>query len=271
MSLIINDIINILENFAPLKFKEDFDNVGLMVGDRSSKVKSILVALDCTLEVIEEAKAKGCNLIISHHPLLFRKPSTITNDTLLGKKIISLVKNDINLYSSHTNLDSVINGVNHEFMNILGLQNFITMDLSAEVNDGDTDTGIGRLAYLNEPMSFNSIITLVKKALNMSIVRVVGDENKMIRKIAVVNGSGQDYFSLAKKMGADCIITGDTTYHYVSDFCEENMCIIDAGHFATEWPAIKSISKTIQNLIINNGFQTEVIISDTTRDPYRFK
>jgi dinuclear metal center YbgI/SA1388 family protein len=271
MSLIINDIINIMENFAPSEFKQDFDNVGLMVGDRNSKVQSILIALDCTLEVIEEAKAKECNLIISHHPLLFRKPSTITNDTLIGKKIISLVKNNITLYSSHTNLDAVTNGVNHEIMNILGFENFITMDLLVANNQSDINAGIGRLASLNEPMVFNSVINLVKKALNLSIVRVAGNENKLIRKIAVINGSGQDYFALAKKMGADCIITGDTTYHYVSDFCEENMCIIDAGHFNTEWPAIKSIAKTIQNLIINNGFQTEIIISDTARDPYSFK
>ena len=271
MSLIVNDIINILENFAPLKFKEDFDNIGLMVGDRNAELKSILIALDCTLEVIEEAKAKGCNLIISHHPLLFKKPSTITKDTLLGKKIISLVKNDINLYSSHTNLDAVINGVNHEIMNILGFDNFTTLDLSSAASEGDTKTGIGRLATLSEPRMFNNIISLVKNSLNLSMIRVVGNEEKLINKIAVINGSGQDYFSLAKKMGAECIITGDTTYHYVSDFYEEDMCIIDAGHFNTEWPAMKHIAKTIQKLIINKGFQVELIISDTNKDPYRFK
>lgn len=108
----VKDVIGVMEEFAPKTLKEDFDNVGLMVGDKEKKVEKILLALDCTLNVIEEAKEKKVDLIITHHPLIFRKPNSITTDTLIGKKIIELIKNDISLYSSHTNLDSAEKGLN---------------------------------------------------------------------------------------------------------------------------------------------------------------
>lgn len=117
----IDKLIKIMETIAPPNLKESYDNVGLMVGDREADVAKILVALDCTLEVIEEAKALGADLILSHHPLLFRKPSTITTDTLLGRKIIELIKNDIALYSSHTNWDSVSAGIMMSLLLILAL------------------------------------------------------------------------------------------------------------------------------------------------------
>ncbi|GAA0181953.1 Nif3-like dinuclear metal center hexameric protein [Clostridium sediminicola] len=271
MSLKVKDITKIMENYAPSKFKEDYDNVGLMVGDKNDKVTGILIALDCTLDVIDEAVKKKCNLIITHHPLLFRKPSTITTDTLLGRKIIELVKNGINLYSSHTNLDSVRDGVNEQVMKILGFESYTTMDLANCRDNGDSVTGIGRIAKLQSPMIFGELIHKVKESLELLMVRVAGSEERVINKVAVVNGSGQDYFALSKKMGADCIITGDTTYHYVSDFNEENLCIIDAGHFNTEWPAIKIIAQNIQNLIKGIGYDIEITISDLTRDPYKFK
>lgn len=271
MSLTVKDITKIMENYAPSKFKEDYDNVGLMVGDKNDKVTGILIALDCTLDVINEAIEKNCNLIITHHPLLFRKPSTVTTDTLLGRKIIELVKNNINLYSSHTNLDSVRDGVNEQVMKILGFESYTTMDLSNCRDIGDNLTGIGRIAKLQSPMLFGELIHKVKESLELPMVRVVGNEEKVIKKVAVVNGSGQDYFVLSKKMGADCIITGDTTYHYVSDFNEENFCVIDAGHFNTEWPAIKIIAQHIENLIKSIGYNREIIISESTKDPYKFK
>lgn len=271
VSLIVKDITKIMENYAPSKFKEDYDNVGLMVGNKNDKVTGILIALDCTLDVINEAIKKNCNLIITHHPLLFKKPSSITTDTLLGKKIIELVKNSINLYSSHTNLDSVRDGVNDQVMKILGFESYSTMDLSNCRDTGDNVTGIGRIAKLQSPMLFCELISKVKESLELPMVRVVGNEEKVINKVAVVNGSGQDYFTLSKKIGADCIITGDTSYHYVSDFNEENFCIIDAGHFSTEWPAIKIIAQNIENLIKGIGYNTEIIISESTKDPYKFK
>ncbi|QGU95488.1 Nif3-like dinuclear metal center hexameric protein [Clostridium bovifaecis] len=269
MSLKVKDIKKEMEEFAPTKLKESYDNVGLMVGDLNKEVTSILVALDCTKEVIEEAVEKKCNLILTHHPLLFRKPSSITGETLTGKKIMELIKNDISLYSAHTNLDAVEGGINDTLMGLLGFNEYITMELSSGKDLKDNKSGIGRLSVLDKDITLRDLCAKVKKVLKVPYVRYAGEESMTIKKVAVINGSGQDYFSLAKKMGADCIITGDTSYHYVSDFSEEDIGIIDAGHFGTEWPAFKVLAYMLEIKLQRMGFKNKVIVSERARDPYK--
>lgn len=271
MSLKVADIKKIMEEMAPIKLKESYDNVGLMVGDLDEKVTSILVALDCTLSVIDEAKKKKCNLILTHHPLLFRKPSSITNETLLGKKIIELIKNNINVYSSHTNLDSVKGGINDIITETLGFKPLKTIELASNRDSGDYNSGIGRIAELEESITLKELCCNIKSALELPYIRYAGEDSMVIKKIAIINGSGQDYFYAAKKMGADCVITGDTTYHYVSDYSEEGIGIIDAGHFGTEWPGIKVVAKELENRINKLGFNNNVIISENVKDPYKLK
>ncbi|WP_461207789.1 Nif3-like dinuclear metal center hexameric protein [Clostridium sp. DL1XJH146] len=271
MSLKIKDLDNIMQEFAPNIYKEDYDNVGLMVGDNGQQINNILIALDCTMNVIDEAIAKSCNTIVTHHPLLFVKPQNITMNSVKGSKIIKLIKNNINLYSSHTNLDSTHNGLNDLLMSILGLENTQIMEYSKVKLAHEKKVGIGRVAVLDTPIIFEKLILKVKEDLEINTLRYTGDENKEINKIAVINGSGQDYFQLAKDMGADCIITGDTTYHFVSDFMEEGMCIIDAGHFSTEWTAMQLFAGKLKNRINEKGFNNSVLISENSVDPYKYK
>lgn len=270
MSLKVKDIIRIMEGYAPSKLKVDYDNVGLMVGDSNAEVTSILVALDATLEVIEEAIEKNCNFILTHHPILFLKPKTITMDNLLGKKIIKLVKNDINVYSSHTNLDSVENGINDIATKMLGYNEFTIIEntLVPEYNNGKN--GIGRLIKLETPVKLKDLCEKVKSSFNTPFIRYVGEESKEVSTIAVVNGSGEDFFAISKAKGADCIITGDTTYHYVSDIKEEDVAIIDAGHFATEWPPMISFGKIFEKLLRESNFNNKVYISEKMQNPYKF-
>jgi dinuclear metal center YbgI/SA1388 family protein len=271
MSLKVKDIMDLVEELAPIRLKESYDNVGLMVGDSSSIVTSILVALDCTLEVIREAREKDCNLILTHHPLLFRKPSSITTDTLVGRKIIELIKNDINLYSCHTNLDSVAGGMNDLIAGILGYTDTEVIDPCSLDLDPGLRNGLGRIVTLHQTISLGELCMNVKEALELEYVRYSGDEAKMIRRLAIINGSGQDYFRAAVDMGADCVISGDTTYHYVSDYSEQNLAIIDAGHFSTEWPAMKLFAITLSGALKREGFQNSVIISNKTKDPYKYR
>lgn len=259
----VKDVIEKMEVLAPSFLKEDFDNVGLMVGDKEAEIKKILLALDCTKLVIEEAKEINADLIITHHPLIFRKPSKIVKDDLQGWKIIELIKNDIVLYSSHTNLDSAKDGINEEIVKILGFNEGILIEGSHI--KGFEDSGLGRVVDLKEEMKVVDIIEQVKNKLSIANVRaVIGAPTA--KKIAIINGSGQDFFNKALEMGADCIITGDTTYHFASDYKEMGITIIDAGHFSTEWIVFLKVMENIKKEFGN----IEFVNSKKAEDPYVF-
>lgn len=259
----VKDIIIEMEKIAPTILKESYDNVGLMVGDEKKEVNKILLALDCTLPVLEEAKSMKVDMIITHHPLIFKKPKSIIKQDLQGEKIIELIKNDISLYSSHTNLDSVNGGINDNIIKFLGFKNSTLLERT-EI-EGFENCGIGRVVSLEKEMDIDELIKLVKDKLKISALRVVKG-NKSIFKIAIINGSGQDYFNKAIKDGCQCIITGDTTYHYVSDCKEMGITIIDAGHFNTEWLIFLEVMKKIEKKFANIEFK----ISQKNIDPYEF-
>lgn len=251
-----------IEKLAPKALKEDYDNVGLMVGDKEQVIKKALLALDCTNDVLNEAIDKQVDMIITHHPLLFKKPSNITADDLLGSKIIRLIKNNISLYSCHTNLDSAKNGINDTVVNMLG---FHSNNIIEPKEDRNNECGIGRMVKLDKSLLLEDLIKLIKEKLNIKDLRVVKG-NKEVNTIAIINGSGQDLFYSAKKLGADCIVTGDTTYHFASDFKEMNISIIDAGHFKTEYLAFL---KTLE--FLKEKFkEVEFIESTANNDPYEF-
>ena len=257
----VNNIIKEMELLAPTYLKEDFDNVGLMVGDKNKEVKKVLLALDCTLKVIEEAKKENVELIITHHPLIFKRPSSITTDTLQGKKIIELIKNDISLYSSHTNLDSVENGLNDTIVSILGFDNFKIL----EKNKRDDKAGLGRIVSLNESIQLEDLISKIKKSLNINNLRVVKGKDK-VNKIAIINGSGQNFIGKAVALGADCIITGDTTYHFASDYKEMEISILDVGHFASEQITFFNVMENLKEKFKD----VEFITSTVEEDPFSF-
>ena len=257
----VNNIINEMELLAPTYLKEDFDNVGLMVGDKNKEVKKVLLALDCTLKVIEEAKKENVELIITHHPLIFKRPSSITTDTLQGKKIIELIKNDISLYSSHTNLDSVENGLNDTIVSILGFDNSKIL----EKNKRDDKAGLGRIVSLKESIQLEDLISKIKKSLNINNLRVVKGKDK-VNKIAIINGSGQDFIGKAVALGADCIITGDTTYYFASDYKEMEISILDVGHFASEQITFFNVMENLKEKFKD----VEFITSTVEEDPFSF-
>ena len=259
----LKEIIEVMEDFAPLNLKEDFDNVGLMIGDKESEVKRVLLALDCTLDVIEEAKEKKVDLIITHHPLLFKKPSSITTDTLTGKKIIELIKNDINLYSSHTNLDSAKEGLNETIVNILGYNSEELIELNK--NARNSNEGLGRIIRLEEAILLDEFVDNIKKKLNISNVKLVRAADK-VKNIAVINGSGSSFLDIAYKRGADCVITGDTTYHYASDYKEMGVSIIDTGHFHSEWIVFLEVINKIKDKLED----VEILVSENSEDPYTY-
>ncbi|OOM81559.1 Nif3-like dinuclear metal center hexameric protein [Clostridium sp. BL-8] len=259
----VSNIIREIEEFAPKFLKEDYDNVGLMVGDENKIVKKVLLGLDCTNEVIKEAIELDADLILTHHPLLFKRPKSIVKGDLTGEKVITLIKEDIALYSCHTNLDSTNGGINDTIVKMLGF----TSEGIIEVNESRNykDCGIGRIVKLKNEASFSDIIELVKHNLGVGHMRVVRGSDK-VKTLAIINGSGQDLFYKAKNLGANCIITGDTTYHFASDFKELGISIIDAGHFCTEYLVFLKVLEFLKEIFKDVEFLT----SKKSADPYEF-
>ena len=223
------DIIKQLETIAPVHYAEKWDNVGLIVGDEEQEVHKVLIALDPSTEVIEQAIEQQCDMIITHHPLIFSPMKKITNNDFIGKRILSMMNNSIVYYAMHTNMDIAI--MADESATMIGLKDTVPLE---QVDASDLQVGIGRFGNLTREMSLLELAKEVKKQFHLDDVRVVGDLERNIKTVAISTGSGEDFIENAILMGADVLITGDIRHHKALDAIERNLSIIDAGHYGTE-------------------------------------
>lgn len=217
------EIINIIETAFPKEGAYDWDNVGLLVGDRDSEIKKALLTLDITEATVKEAIEKGCQLILSHHPMMFSGIKQVTCDTAEGRILISAIKNGINIYAAHTNCDVAPSGINAYLAEIFDLENAEFLE----------ENGLGRIGQIKNPCSLGEFCKRVKSVLKLDFVRFCGDENKIIKTVAIGSGACSDAIPQAIEKGADVMITGDTKYHNMLDFSKD-IAVIDAGHYGTE-------------------------------------
>ncbi len=224
----IKDVANYLEEIAPLQQAEDFDNVGLLIGDYQTKVTGILVTLDTLEETIEEAIANKCNLIVSFHPIIFSGLKKINGNSYVERVVLKAIQNNIAIYATHTALDNSKVGVSAKMCEVLGIQN--TSILLPKEN---SDIGMGMMGELAEPMNENDFLNYVKMIFNSGGVRHSKSLNKSIKKVAVLGGSGSFAISAAINEKADVYISADFKYH---DFfkAEEKILLIDVGHYESE-------------------------------------
>lgn len=215
----IAKIIEGLEKFAPIELAEEWDNVGLMVGDIEAECSGVTLALDLTLDVIKQAKADGCNLIITHHPFIFHPLKSVNFETAAGAAIRELIKGDIAVYSMHTNLDKAERGLNRTLAELLGGRN---IELS----------GVGVIFDI-EPMTLAAFAKLVAAKLDDKSVRIVGAADKVIKRIFAVSGSGGSEYEEAKKY-ADVLLTGDLKHHNYIDAQNDNFSLCEYSHFSSE-------------------------------------
>lgn len=228
--MITRDIINILEKKFPKINAEEWDNVGLLVGDYDKEVKKIQFSIDASLEVIENAIKEKVDMIITHHPFIFKAIKSINEQDILSKKIRALIRNDINIYSIHTNLDSSVSGLNDYVLEKLGYTDYKFLDYDEEKN-----CGIGRIFKLDKEKDLKKFIEELKLKLQISNLRVISNDlNKKIKKVALINGSAMSYWRKAKKEKIDLFITGDVGYHDALDARESGLAVIDFGHYESE-------------------------------------
>lgn len=360
----LKTLIKQIEGKYPLNLAYEWDNVGLLVGDFDLEVKKVMVSLEANENVIEEAINNNVDLIITHHPFIFKKMNKINTSDLKGKLIHRLIKNDVAIYSMHTNFDIADDGLNDYFMEKIGIKNSKILDVTnnevlyklavyvptthvdivkdalgkagaghignyshctfnsegignfkpldgsnpfignegviESVNEVKIETivpqrilggvmskmtsahpyeevaydlyrlenkgnsvGLGRISKLSENTTLESLSNLIKERLDMKHIRIVGNTDTSINKIAVVTGSGADMVKKAKRQGAQVLITGDVKYHDAQDALDMGMCIIDCGHFETE-----DIFKDVMKRFLDEIKEIDVIKSDIYLNPF---
>jgi len=225
----IGNLISYINKFAPLCLQEDYDNSGLVCGNITDEINSVLITIDVTEEVVDEAVKNGDNLIISHHPLLFKAIKNLLPNNYIHRSLIKAIKNNIAIFSAHTNLDSVINGVNGKIADKLNLINRRILQPKTE----NTNVGMGIIAQLQSPCNTMEFLKEVKKVFLCERIRYSDICKSKISKVAICGGSGASLIGEALKQEADIYITGDIKYHEY--FLSENKIILaDIGHFESE-------------------------------------
>ena len=238
----VGDILHFLETLAPAGMKMDWDNVGLLVGSRSTPVDTVLVALDSFPHVCREAVQTGAQLIVPHHPLIFSPPKAITDETADGRSIQLLCRHGISAINAHTNLDQAPGGVNDVLAEKLGLTNIRVMDPQG-TDDQGREWGLLRKGCVG-PIPLEAFLGQVKEALGCEGLRYA-DGGKPVHQVAVGGGACAGELSEVLAAGCDTFVTSDVKYNQFWDARELGINLIDAGHFHTENPVVGVLGEKI--------------------------
>jgi dinuclear metal center YbgI/SA1388 family protein len=225
----IKEIIQALERFAPLPLQDGFDNAGLQVGLTEAEATGALLCLDVTEAVVDEAVARGYNLIISHHPLLFKGLKSVTGRTYVERCLMKAIKNDIVVYSAHTNLDNASGGVNYKIAEKIGLYDVHILELKS----GEEGAGSGVIGELKEPETETEFLKRIKRLFEVGCVKHNHLNGRLIRRVALCGGAGAFLLPKAVAEGADVFITGEVRYHDYFDY-EDRILIAEIGHYESE-------------------------------------
>ena len=259
----LREIISVLEKIAPPQYALSFDNSGLNIGERDSEIKGVTLCLDATESVIDEAIENGSNLIVSHHPIIFSPIKNLSCDYENYRAVTKAVKNGINVYSMHTNLDAAEGGINDLLASVLGVRNAEILDVVGD------NCGIGRVGETEE-ITLSALAEKVEDLLAFP-TRIIGkNKDVSVNKIAVVNGSGADleYLSRAKQMGAQCFITSEVKHHIALFALSIDLPVIESGHYATERFYIPTLSQKINDALTKAGYNIRITVSDKEQNPY---
>jgi dinuclear metal center YbgI/SA1388 family protein len=228
------ELIEYLEEIVPVKCACDWDNVGLLAGRRDKEVKKVYVALDATDEVVADAAMKKCDFLLTHHPLLFRSVKRITDEDFIGRRLLTLLGNDISYYAMHTSFDAAPDGMADMASLLLGLQCGVPMEVMSD--ELETPWGIGKTGNLATPCTLRELCEMVKERFQVSHVSVYparGMESS-VKRVAICPGSGRSMLDSAKATQAEVLITGDIGHHEGIDAQAMGISVIDAGHFGLE-------------------------------------
>ncbi|TLM70559.1 Nif3-like dinuclear metal center hexameric protein [Pseudarthrobacter sp. NamB4] len=267
------DVLLAVEELWPESLAESWDEVGLVAGHPSAPVAKVMFAVDPTLQVIEEAVEWGAGLLITHHPLLLKGVTTVAATTPKGRAVHRLIESGTALLTVHTNGDSAVGGVSDVLADALGLKDVAPLIVAA---NGLPEEGIGRVGDLAEAVSLGDFAGRVFEILPAVAggVRVSGDRNGLVRRVAVCGGAGDSLFDEVRASNADVYVTADLRHHPASEAREAALngrpYLVDVSHFASEWLWLPAAAAALGNVLGDQGHDVEVRVSTTNSDPWDF-
>jgi dinuclear metal center YbgI/SA1388 family protein len=260
---LVKDFLELLEQIAPTRLAEPWDNPGLQVGSYNQVVQKIFLALDPTLRSVRLAKKCGAQLLLNHHPLIFRPLSKFEVDRYPDNVVFEAASSGICVVAAHTNLDVAKGGINDILADMLCLQR---VSVLKETN-GEKDAGLGRVGDLRQPTPLSALVGDVKEIFGAENLNIVGRGTRMIRRLAVVGGSGGSMVALASRKGADLLLTGDVSHHNALEAKHLGIALIDGGHFYTESLAFRRFAKPLKDALTLKGWESAVEVDDDELSP----
>ena len=258
----IKEVIKALERFAPLPLQESWDNAGLQVGLTEAEVSGALLCLDVTEQIVDEAVSKGCNLIVSHHPLIFRKLARLTGEDYVQRSVMKALANGIVILSMHTNMDNARGGVNFKIAEKLGLQNVRFMN--PRTIDG-VECGSGVIGEWENPIAVDDFIIMLKKRFGVECVETNQLLRRPIKTVAMCGGAGAFLVDEAVAAGADAFLTGEMHYHEFFGR-EQQIQIAVIGHYQSE----QFTSEVFRDIIVSECPGVKCCIAETCTNPIMY-
>ena len=255
----IFEVVNALERFAPLPLQADYDNAGLQIGLTETEVSGALLCLDVTDEIVDEAISKGCNLIVSHHPLIFHALKTISDGNDVQRTVIKAIKNGITIISMHTNMDNAKGGVNYKIAEKMRLENVRL--LCAKTIDG-IECGSGVMGDFSESKAADDFIIDIKKTFDVECVQCNQLLRREIKTVAICGGAGSFLLEDAIKEGADAFVTGEMHYHDYFGH-NQNIQIAVIGHYQSE----QYTNEIFKSIIKDECMDMPLFLAETNTNP----
>jgi dinuclear metal center YbgI/SA1388 family protein len=261
----VRDVVDALDRRYPRDWAEQWDRVGLVLGDFGSALTTVLCVVDCVPETVDQALAVGAGLIVAHHPLLLKPVSSIAPDTYKGRIIHRLIRADVALYAAHTNADTANPGVSDALAARLGLVDLRPL-VPAQGRAEGGGRGIGRIGQLAHPMRLHEFADLAARRLpgTAAGVRAAGAPERMIRTVAVCGGAGDSFLGEASAAGVDAYLCADLRHHPASEhLAAGGPALLDVAHWASERPWLDDVAEWLRG-----QFPVEVVVSDLDTDPW---
>lgn len=266
----VDDVSRFLNSLAPRELAESWDNVGLLVGDRTRGVARLMTCLTLTPDSVGEAVAERCDLIVAHHPLPFKPLGRLTTDETAGRLLWQLMGAGISVYSAHTAFDSALRGINQRLAEGLGLSDIrpLTPSTAASLlGTGNEGLGSGRIGRFAADESLGSLVERVKSFLSLGGLHVVGSLDRAVREVAVGCGSAGTFLSAARQAGCDVLVTGETNFHTCLEAESTGMALVLPGHFASERFGMERLADDLRSAFP----AVQIWPSRAERDPLRWQ